>query len=296
MLRISGTGESHVGLVRADNQDSAFIGPTCMLVADGVGGGAAGEVASATAAYAVSASALMHAGEDPASVMRNAFVRAQAQVNAGVLAEPARAGMATTLTAVFTDGTTFVLAHLGDSRGYVFRGGELTRVTRDHTYVQDLLDEGRLDEIDAPHHPWRNVVMRTVNGSAGNEPDILALYLEPGDRILLASDGLTDLVDEVVIAETLSRPRSVGEDVTTSPACSRPSSTDLRSAPTGSCSAPSVIPATSSISLRFGRSRPDPLGRNRRTLEHVRARPGTRENGRHGRHRASAPRGFRRRP
>lgn len=204
MLRISGTGESHVGLVRADNEDSAFVGPTCILVADGVGGGAAGEVASATAAYAVAASALLHAGEDPATVLRRAVGLAQAQVRAGVEADPARSGMATTLTAVVTDGTSFALAHLGDSRGYVFREGELTRVTRDHSYVQELLDEGRLDKDGVAAHPWRNVVLRTVNGSEDGEPDIVALFLRPGDRILLASDGLTDLVDENVIEETLA--------------------------------------------------------------------------------------------
>jgi serine/threonine protein phosphatase PrpC len=205
MLRISGTGESHVGLVRDVNEDSAFVGPTCMLVADGVGGGAAGEVASATAAYAVSATALQRIGEDPATVLREAVGLAQAQVHAGVLADPARSGMATTLTAVITDGMSFALAHLGDSRGYVFRDGELTRVTRDHTYVQDLLEEGRLDETEAAIHPWRNVVMRTVDGDASGEPDVLALFLDPGDRILLASDGLTDLVAESVITETLAR-------------------------------------------------------------------------------------------
>jgi protein phosphatase len=205
MLRISGTGESHVGLVRADNQDSGFIGPTCMLVADGVGGAAAGEVASATTAYAVSATALARAGEDPAVVLRDGIELAQAQVHAGVLADPDREGMATTLTAILTDGRRFALAHLGDSRGYVFRDGELTRVTRDHTYVQELLEEGRLTEEDVTHHPWRNVVLRSVNGSGNDVPDILALRLRPGDRILLASDGLTDLVDEAVIVETLAR-------------------------------------------------------------------------------------------
>jgi protein phosphatase len=204
MLRISGTGESHVGLVRPDNQDSAFVGPTCILVADGVGGGAAGEIASATTAYAVAASALMHAGDDPATVLRDAVRLAQAQVRAGVAADPARTGMATTLTALCTDGTSFVLAHLGDSRGYVFRHGDLIRVTRDHTYVQDLVDEGRLDEDGAAAHPWRNVVLRTVNGSEDAVPDLLALDLEPGDRVLLASDGLTDLVEEDVIARTLA--------------------------------------------------------------------------------------------
>jgi PPM family protein phosphatase len=105
---------------------------------------------------------------------------------------------------VITDGATFALAHLGDSRGYVFRDGELTRVTRDHSYVQELLDEGRLHVDDLAAHPWRNVVLRTVNGSADGAPDISALYLRPGDRILLASDGLTDLVEESVIAETLA--------------------------------------------------------------------------------------------
>ena len=204
MLRISGAGESHVGLVRPDNEDSGFIGPTCMLVADGVGGGAAGEIASATTAYAVSATALMRAGDDPAAILRDAVELAQAQVHAGVLADRARTGMATTLTALVTDGSRFALAHLGDSRGYVYRDGDLTRVTRDHTYVQELLDEGRLDELEAAHHPWRNVVLRTVNGSEKGGPDILELYMRPGDRVVIASDGLTDLVDEAVIAETLA--------------------------------------------------------------------------------------------
>ena len=205
MLRISGAGESNVGLVRPNNEDSAFIGPTCMLVADGVGGGAAGEVASATTAYAVSATALMRAGDDPAEILGDAVALAQAQVSAGVLADPERTGMATTLTALVTDGQRFALAHLGDSRAYVYRDGSLTRVTRDHTYVQELIDEGRLDELGAAQHPWRNVVLRTVNGSAEGVPDVLALYLQAGDRVLIASDGLTDLVEEPVIEEILAQ-------------------------------------------------------------------------------------------
>lgn len=203
MLRISGTGDSHVGLVRTNNEDSAFIGPYCMLVADGVGGGAAGEIASGTAAYAVSATALLRVDDDPADVLAEGVRLAQAQVHAGVEADPDRAGMATTLTAVVTDGTRFALAHLGDSRGYVVRDGELTRVTRDHTYVQDLLDEGRLEPDDVPDHPWRNVVMRTVNGQVDSEPDLTELRLVPGDRILLASDGLTDLVSEEELERTV---------------------------------------------------------------------------------------------
>lgn len=205
MLRISGTGRTHVGLVRSSNEDSAFIGPSCMLVADGVGGGAAGEIASATAAYAVAATAMMSDGEDPVALLTRAVRLAQSQVAAGVEADASRGGMATTLTALVTDGVSFALAHLGDSRGYVYRDDLLTRVTRDHTYVQDLVDEGRLDESEVREHPWRNVVLRTVNGTMGAEADLLALHLAPGDRVLLASDGLTDMVGEDEIGEHLAR-------------------------------------------------------------------------------------------
>ncbi|MCW2855022.1 MAG: protein phosphatase domain protein [Marmoricola sp.] len=207
MLRISGTGESHVGLVRTNNEDSAFVGPFCMLVADGVGGGAAGEVASATTAYAVCATALLRSEEDPADVLRDGVRLAQAQVAAGVAADPSRAGMATTLTAVVTDGARFTLAHLGDSRGYLLRGEVLTRLTRDHTYVQDLLDQGRIEPADVAEHPWRNVVLRTVNGTVEGEPDLIELSLVAGDRLLLASDGLTDLLSDAELVRTIL-PRS----------------------------------------------------------------------------------------
>jgi protein phosphatase len=205
MLRISGTGASHVGLVRENNEDAGFVGPTCMLVADGVGGGAAGEVAAATAAYVVAATALLQADRDPVTVLHAGVALAQQQLAHGVAMEAGRAGMATTLTALMTDGRSFALAHIGDSRGYVFRNGGLTRVTRDHTYVQDLVEAGSLEEADVPMHPWRNVVMRSVNGSVGERADVRALSLAPGDRVLIASDGVTDLVAEPWIEEILAR-------------------------------------------------------------------------------------------
>lgn len=205
MLRLAGAGESHVGLVRTNNQDSGFVGPTCILVADGVGGGAAGEIASATTGYALAQTVLLRPGQDPSAVLAQGVRRAQAQLAAGVEADPMRSGMATTLTAVATDGSRFVLVHLGDSRGYVFRDGELTQVTRDHTYVQDMVEEGRLTTAEAELHPWRNVVLRTVNGSGEGEPDLLELHLTPGDRVLLGSDGLTDLVGVTEMTEVLGR-------------------------------------------------------------------------------------------
>jgi protein phosphatase len=160
-----------------------------MLVADGVGGAAAGEIASATTAYVVSALALADPLADPVEMLHAGVVLAQEQVAAGVLLDPARTGMATTLTAVATDGVTFALAHLGDSRGYVFREGRLTRVTTDHTYVQRLVDEGNLEEDHVATHPWRNVVMRSVDGTPAESGDVTWLRLRVGDRVLLGVDG-----------------------------------------------------------------------------------------------------------
>ena len=205
MLRFSGVALSHVGLVRSGNEDSGFVGPTCMLVADGVGGAAAGEVASATAAYVVSATALTNPTGEPHAMLHSAIELAQAQVALGVQRDPARAGMATTLTAVATDGEHFAMAHLGDSRGYLFRDGTLTRVSHDHTWVQRLVDEGSLTEEEIPLHPWRSVVTRSVNGDPRETGDVIDVHLVAGDRILLASDGLTDLVPERDIEALLAR-------------------------------------------------------------------------------------------
>ncbi len=205
MLRFSGVALSHTGLVRDGNEDSGFLGPGCMLVADGVGGAAAGEVASSTTAYVVAALALADPSADPLELLAGAVRVAQEQVVAGVLQDPTRAGMATTLTAVVTDGTRFGLAHLGDSRGYLFRDDRLRRVTRDQTYVQDLVDQGSLREEEVPFHAWRNVVLRSVNGNVAELGELTPLDLVPGDRLLLASDGLTDLVPDARIEELVAR-------------------------------------------------------------------------------------------
>jgi serine/threonine protein phosphatase PrpC len=204
MLRFSGTGRTHTGLVRPDNEDSGFVGPTLLLVADGVGGNAGGEVASATTAYVVSAEAMSRAGV-PATVLRRAVDRSQHQIAGGVSADPELLGMATTLTAMLTDGHTFTLAHSGDSRGYVFRDGDLVRVTTDHTWVQEMLDNHKLTEAEAAVHPWRNVVMRSVNGDSDAAPDVIDLDLRAGDRVLMCSDGVTDLVPETRIEQILGR-------------------------------------------------------------------------------------------
>lgn len=204
MLRFSAIGRTHVGLVREGNEDSGFVGPTLLLVADGVGGNAAGEIASATTAHVVSTTALTRVGLRPAGVLSRAVQDSQRQITAGVRRDPELAGMSTTLTALLTDGQRFALAHIGDSRGYVFREGELTRITNDHTWVAQMQDEGRLTEDEAAIHPWRNVVMRTVNSEDDRGADVVPIALRAGDRVLLCSDGLTDLVSETWIEQILA--------------------------------------------------------------------------------------------
>lgn len=206
MLRFSGAGVTDVGRVRPDNEDSAFVGPYVAVVADGVGGAAAGEVASATATHAMAATALSRLGDLPEVVIRDGAEAARASVQRGVQSDVQhRLGMATTLTALVCDGERVVLGHVGDSRAYVLRDGELTQVSRDHTYVQGLVDTGHLDAGAAWRHPWRNVVLRSVDGDPLDQGvDLVPVPVTPGDRILLCSDGLTDLVPDEVVADLLA--------------------------------------------------------------------------------------------
>jgi serine/threonine protein phosphatase PrpC len=210
VLRFSGSGVSDVGRVRPHNEDSGFVGPYVVLVADGVGGAAAGEIASATAAYSASAVALGWLGQRPELVVAESYAAAAAGVRMGVQRDLERLGMATTLTMLVTDGRDVALGHVGDSRGYLLRRTEtgdpvLRQLTKDHTYVQHLVDTGQLIAEERATHPWRNVVLRSVDGDPESSgPDIVRLDLAVGDRLLLASDGLTDLVPDAVIADVLA--------------------------------------------------------------------------------------------
>lgn len=204
MLRFLGAGVSDVGLVRETNQDSAFVGPYLALVADGVGGASAGEIASATAAYALTATALQRPGLDAIHVLGSGFDAAQNHVRIGVQRDLERLGMATTMTALVCDGRSVALGHLGDSRAYLWREDSLFQLSADHTYVQRLIDRGSMRPEERTSHPWRNVVLRSVDGDPDAvEPDLIRLDAEAGDRLLLCSDGLTDLVADAAIAVAL---------------------------------------------------------------------------------------------
>jgi protein phosphatase len=200
VLHFSYGAASHVGLVREHNEDAGFAGPYLQLVADGVGGAAAGEVAAATTAYVVSALAMGHPDQDGAVLLSGAVATAHRELQRGAQDDEARHGMATTLTAVLARGDRVTLVHVGDSRAYLLRDGALGRLSTDQTLVQLLVDKGELAPEQVATHPYRNVVLHSVNGDEPVEPALRDLDLEVGDRLLLCSDGLSDYVPETDIA------------------------------------------------------------------------------------------------
>jgi len=201
---------THVGHVREQNEDSvapetdgSAEGPIVVAVADGMGGAAAGEVASRLALEAATAG--------PASDTDT--VRRVSDGNRAVLdavaADPSRAGMGTTMTLGVFDATgTLHLGHVGDSRGYLLRDGKLNRLTTDHTYVMELVARGQISAEDAATHPRRNLITRVV-GMENVAVDHPEIALAPGDRILICSDGLTDMLDDDSIARILGGEASV---------------------------------------------------------------------------------------
>lgn len=204
-LALRSVAQSHVGLVRQGNEDSGYAGPRLLVVADGMGGHAAGEVASAVAVEALS----VLDGPGPApdgtatdEALGEAIARANHRIRELVEADPRRSGMGTTVTALLWTGAGFSLAHIGDSRAYLLRDGELVQLTRDHTYVQALIDEGRISEHERETHPARSLLLQALGGE-DITPDIATLEAEDGDRVLLCSDGLSGVVDAGRIAGAL---------------------------------------------------------------------------------------------
>lgn len=209
MLRFEAAGSSHVGLVRAGNEDAGFVGPSLLLVADGVGGAAAGEVASATSAFAVAGSVLTALRTprvvDAGHALARGAVQAVRALAEGVRRDRASEGMGTTLTALVCDGDRVTVGHVGDSRAYRWREGRLERLTRDHTYVARLVEEGVLPAAAVSSHPWRNVVTRSLGAESDGRLDLSVVDdVRAGDRFLVCSDGLSDLVSEERLAEVLS--------------------------------------------------------------------------------------------
>ena len=190
------------GLVRANNEDSVYAGARLLALADGMGGHAAGEVASQLVIAALAHLDDDEPGGDLLNQLNEAVHEGNAAIAAHVEADPELEGMGTTLTAILFAGNRLGLVHIGDSRGYLMRDGELSQITKDDTFVQTLVDEGRITAEEAHSHPQRSLIMRALTGHEV-EPTLIVREAKAGDRYLLCSDGLSDPVSRDTIAEAL---------------------------------------------------------------------------------------------
>ncbi len=198
---------SDVGLLREGNEDSAYAGPHLLAVADGMGGHAAGEVASAATITTIAPLDAEDPGPDLVSAIADAVATANLRLQELIISDPAIEGMGTTLTALLWSEGYAALCHIGDSRAYLLRDGQFVQITHDHTLVQSLVDEGKITEDDVATHPHRSLLLRALDGRTIAEPDLVPLETYPGDRYLLCSDGLSGVVTEQTLHQTLASVR-----------------------------------------------------------------------------------------
>lgn len=201
---------THVGLIRENNEDALLVKePHLFAVADGMGGYAAGEVASRSTlrAFEVGMRALSNASSDNVDkVLSEAFEKANSHVYKMAAKDSSLSGMGTTLTALYLQEERHAYCcHIGDSRLYLWRQGELHQLTSDHTVVANLRSQGKMTDDEARVHPMRHMLLKAVGVDKCAEADIFQLEFSAGDRVLLCSDGLTDMLDKREIAEILGR-------------------------------------------------------------------------------------------
>jgi serine/threonine protein phosphatase PrpC len=195
---------SHKGMIREGNEDSGYAGPRLLAIADGMGGQAAGEVASSEVISAIVTLDDDIPGSDILTSLGTAVQRANDQLLHMVQEDPQLEGMGTTLTALLWTGQRLGLVHVGDSRAYLLRDGVLTQITQDHTWVQRLVDEGRITEEEATTHPQRSLLMRALGSGEHVEPDLSIREVRVGDRYLICSDGLSGVVSHQTLEDTLA--------------------------------------------------------------------------------------------
>ena len=203
---------SDVGLVRSNNQDSGYAGSHLLVVADGMGGHAGGDVASSVAIGRLARLDSETPASDIVATLEESVLEANQEILRRARDEPQLRGLGTTITALLRAEGKFALAHIGDSRAYLLRDEETVQITKDHTFVQRLLDEGRLTEDEAERHPQRSVLMRVLGDvDADPELDLSLRAAHAGDRWLLCSDGLSGLVSLDTIDATLKDIEDPGE-------------------------------------------------------------------------------------
>jgi PPM family protein phosphatase len=201
-LTLRYAAQSDRGLIRDLNQDSVYAGPRLLAVADGMGGMAAGDVASNIVIAAMAPLDEDVPGDAMVDALRHAVGTANQHLRDTVDANPQLEGMGTTLTAVLFSGSKFGMVHIGDSRAYLLRKGEFAQITKDDTYVQMLVDEGRVSPEEASSHPQRSLLTRALDGR-DIDPEYSVRQVLAGDRYLICSDGLSGVVSADTIGQTL---------------------------------------------------------------------------------------------
>ncbi len=200
---VDSAGVTQTGNVRRSNEDSYLMRSPLFMVADGMGGAQAGEIASRMCAEAFAQADLLAAA--PEDVLRETIGTANRRILERSRTDPGAAGMGTTVTAAFMDdGGTIAFAHVGDSRAYLLRDGSLQRLSDDHSLVGELVRKGELSETDAERHPQRSVITRALGTDESVEVDTFAVRAQDGDVFLLCSDGLNTMVPEATIADILA--------------------------------------------------------------------------------------------
>ena len=217
-MHLTSAGRSDVGVIRAGNEDNYIVVPErgIFVVADGMGGHAAGEVASEMAVDYMTRElgSLGNSGDEQvADRMRAAIRAANAAIFQRTLTEIDKRGMGTTVTGLVLYAARFLVGQVGDSRAYLLRDGALTQITKDHSYVQEQVDAGYLTPEQARTHPYSNVITRCVGANSEVVPDVYAGAVKPRDLFLLASDGLTGMLDDPELAKVLLADRTPHEKV-----------------------------------------------------------------------------------
>jgi PPM family protein phosphatase len=202
MLRVSESiWRTDTGRQRRENEDSAYVRAPMFVVADGMGGAQAGEVASRLAVETFEEG--LPASGPPEARLAELARNANHRIYDRSRTDQGRAGMGTTLTAAYLDDAHLAIAHVGDSRAYLFRDGELTRLTQDHSLVDELVRQGKLTEAQAAEHPQRSIITRALGPEPEVEVDTWTYPVRAGDVMLLCSDGLTSMISEDRVTEIL---------------------------------------------------------------------------------------------
>jgi protein phosphatase len=205
-LDLAFAARSDVGLLRSSNQDSAYAGPHLLVVADGMGGAAGGDIASSIAVATLAGLDAEVVGADEAiEALKDALASAHADIVARAQNDPELSGLGTTVTAILRAGNAVAMAHVGDSRAYLLRDGTLDQLTTDHSFVQHLVDTGRISAAEAENHPKRSMLLRVLGDIDADIPiDISAREAHAGDRFLLCTDGLSSVVSRSTLAKVMA--------------------------------------------------------------------------------------------